>query len=84
MSVLQQFWLVLLETIYLPIYNFFGYDSVISLVVLTLFVALQIWVFWHFFFKPIIYVCKLLLCLINRNWLWKEVEVDEKTSKKCH
>ena len=82
MSVISQFWLALLETIYLPIYNFFGYNSIISLIVLVLFVGMQIWCFWHFFFKPIIYVLKFMLGLVFPNSLFKEVEVDEKGSQR--
>ncbi len=79
---LNNFWLSLLETIYLPIYNFFGYNSIISLVVLILFVAMQIWVFWHFFLKPIIYVCKIFVNFISKNTLFRSVEIGEKTTKK--
>lgn len=82
MSIISQFWLLLLETIYMPVYNFFGYDSLIAFIIIVLFVAMQIWVFWHFFFKPYIYVCKLFINLIPRNTLFKEVEVDEKDTKK--
>lgn len=82
MSVISQFWLALLEAIYLPIYNFFGYNSIISLIVLVLFVGMQIWCFWHFFFKPIIYLIKFMLNLIIPNYLFKEVEVDEKNSSR--
>lgn len=83
MSVISQFWLTLLEVIYLPIYNFFGYNSILSLIVLVLFIGMQIWVFWHFFFKPIIYMIKFILNLVIPNLFFKEVEVDEKTSKRC-
>jgi hypothetical protein len=80
---ISKFWLALLETIYLPIYNFFGYNAIISFVVLILFVAMQIWVFWHFFFKSIIYICKIFVNFINKNTLFdKGVEIDEKNSKK--
>lgn len=84
MSIISQFWLVLLETIYLPVYNFFGYNAILSFIILALFVALQIWVFWHFFFKPFIYVCKLFVNFIQRNTLFKDVEVGEKPHKKGH
>ena len=83
MTALSMFWLTLLETIYIPIYDFFGFNSIISLIVLVLFVGMQIWVFWHFFFKPIIYMIKFILNLIVPNYLFSEVEVDEKTSKHC-
>lgn len=78
MTAIQQFWLVLLETLYLPIYNFFGYDAVISLIFWVLFTAMQIWVWWHFFFKPIIYVIKMFFNIVNPNKLWRYVEVYEK------
>ena len=78
MSVLQQFWLTLLEVLYLPIYSFIGYDSFVTFVCLVLFVALQLWCFWHLFFKPFIYVLKFFVTFINKNLFFSEVEVDEK------
>ena len=81
MTVLSQFWLTLIEAIYLPIFQFYGYSSVLTFVFLIFFFALQIWIFWHLFLKPFVYVLKLLLNLICRNTLWKEVEVDEKKTK---
>lgn len=82
MSILNQFWGQLFQVIYMPLYNFFGYDSVLTFIALVLFVAMQIWVFWHLFFKPFIYVCKVFINFIQRNLLFKEVEVDEKDTKK--
>ena len=84
MNVIQTFWLQLLEVIYLPIYEFYGYDSFLTFIIIALFVAMQIWCFWHFFFKPFIYVCKLFVDVIRRNLLFKDVEVDEKTDKRCN
>lgn len=83
MSDLSLFWVTLLETIYMPIYNFFGYNSIISLIVLVLFVGMQIWVFWHFFFKPFVFILKFLISLVIPNYMFKEVEVGEK-NKKVH
>lgn len=82
MNILNLFWCQLFEIIYLPIYNFFGYDSVVTFVLLVLFVAMQIWIFWHFFFKPFIYVCKVFVNFIHSNLLFKEIEVDEKDIKR--
>lgn len=79
---ISEIWLKLIEAIYIPLYRFFGYQPFISLIVWVLFTAMQIWVFWHFFFKPYIYVCKMFFVLINKNSLFKEVEVDEKSSQK--
>lgn len=84
MTILQEFWLTLFEVLYLPIYEFMGYNSIIAFVCLCLFVAMQVWIFWHFFFKPYIYVCKIFLSIINRNLLFKEVEVDEENHKKSN
>jgi hypothetical protein len=78
MNIISNFWLALLEAIYLPINSFFGYNSILAFVVLIFFVALQIWIFWHLFFKPYIYICKIFVNFIYKNYLWKEVEVDEK------
>lgn len=75
---MSAFWLSLLEVFYLPIYNFFGYNSLISFLILTLFVMLQLWVFWHLFLKPFVYLFKVIIDFIDRNLLWKEVEVGEK------
>ena len=83
MNVIQTFWLKLFEVIYMPIDSFFGTTNTVALIVISLFVALQVWTFWHFFFKPFIYVCKLFIDIIRRNLLFKEVEVDEKTDKRC-
>lgn len=77
MSVLSNFWLGLFEAMYLPLLNFFGYDSVLSFVFLIFFTALQLWIFWHLFFKPFVYILKLLFNFICKNFLWKDVEVDE-------
>lgn len=77
MNILSTFWLSLLETIYLPIYNFFGYNSVLTFVILTLFVMFQIWTFWHLFLKPFIYVLKIFINFVFKNNLWSYVEVDE-------
>lgn len=84
MSAIHEFWLILLETLYLPIYHFFGYDAVIALIFWVIFTAMQVWVWWHFFFKPIIWVIKKFLYLISPNKFWKYVEVDEKNRSNCH
>lgn len=78
MSVMSSFWLMLLEAIYLPIYNFFGYDAILTFTILILFVMLQIWIFWHLFLKPFIYVLKIFVNFITKNYLWSSVEVDER------
>ena len=82
MSVLSSFWVTLLETIYLPILNFFGYNSALTFAILILFVMLQIWVFYHLFLKPFIYILKIFVNFIFKNNLWSEVEVDERKNRK--
>lgn len=78
MNIISNFWLTLLEVMYLPINTFFGYNSIISFVFLILFVMLQIWIFYHLFFKPFIYILKIFVNFIFKNYLWSSVEVDEK------
>lgn len=80
MNILSEFWIILLEVIYLPIYNFFGYDGFLTFVTLVLFVATQFWIFWHLFLKPYIYIIKFFINFVNRNFLFKEVEAGEKNS----
>lgn len=74
MNILSNFWLTLLETIYLPIITFFGYDPIISFVFLILFVFLQIWIFYHLFLKPFICILKIFVNFIFKNYLWSSVD----------
>ncbi len=76
---ISEFWLALLEAIYLPIFEFYGsYSPFLTFVFLMFFFAIQIWVFWHLFLKPFVYLMKIFVRLIYKNSLWSEVEVDEK------
>ena len=76
---ISDFWLALLEAIYMPIYNFYGeYSSILTFIILLLFFTLQIWIFWHLFLKPFVFLLKIFVNFISKNSLWQEVEVDEK------
>jgi len=77
-NVLSEFWLELFTTIYMPIYNFLGYNGILSFILVVFFVAFQIWVFYHLFFKIFLYVLKFLTTMIVKNLLWREVEIDER------
>jgi hypothetical protein len=83
---ISNFWLTVLEVLYLPIYQFFGYNSIITFIILLFFVMFQLWLFWHLFLKPFVYIFKVFIDFINQNLLWKQgVEVDEKKrTKKNH
>ena len=78
MNILSEFWLSVLETIYMPVYNFFGYNGLLTAIILGLFTAVQVWIWYHLFFKVFVYVCKIFSDFIVKNLLWKDVEVDEK------
>lgn len=77
MSILGEFWLSLLETIYMPIYNFLGYSPLITFVVLALFIILQIWIFWHLFLKPFIYIFKVFINFVFKHNLWCDYESNK-------
>ena len=58
---MSAFWLELLEFIYLPIYAILGYDSLVTGIVLTLFVWLQFYVIKICIVKPLISLTKTIL-----------------------
>ncbi len=78
MSVLSNFWLSLLEVIIIPFNDFFGYNNLLSFILLIFFVAVQLWIFYHLFLKPFFLIFKFFLDFVNNHFLWKEVEFDEK------
>lgn len=77
MSVLGQFWLSMLETIYMPIYTFIGYNPLLTFIIIALFVILQIWIFWHLFLKPFIYILKIFVSFVFKHNLWRDYESNK-------
>ena len=57
---MSEFWLELLEFIYLPINNFIGYDSFISSAIIIVFVIFQFWLIKICVLRPFIDLFKML------------------------
>lgn len=78
--VLNSFWLELLECIFVPIFNFIPYDPILCFVLLVLFTGVQVWLFYHFVVKPLVWFVRLIISIIPGNKLWgREIEKGEKT-----
>lgn len=58
---MSTFWCELLEFLYMPIYSLIGYDSLLTGIVLVLFVWLQFYVIKICIVKPLISLSKMLL-----------------------
>lgn len=77
MQVINSFWISVLEAIFLPIIDFYGFSPILTFVILVFVFALQVFIFWHLFLKPFIYIFKVFSSLITQRVLWKE-PADEK------
>ena len=65
MDVLNSFWVELLELIYLPIQSLVGFSPLLAFVVIAIFMALQLFIFYSIIVKPFVYLFKLLFKLPN-------------------
>ena len=74
---MSEFWIQFLEYLYLPIQSFLGdFDPLIGFLVLFAFFALQIWLVYHLFLKPIKMVFKFLFDIVKKNILWSDYDED--------
>ena len=60
-ELLNNYWIELLELIFLPIQSTIGFSPLIGFIVLALFLILQFFLLWTIFVKPFVYFIKTLL-----------------------
>lgn len=61
MTILNNFWIELLELIFLPIQSIIGFSPLVAFIILSMFMILQLFLLYTIFVKPFVYLIKLLL-----------------------
>jgi len=61
MTILNNFWIELLELLFLPIQSIIGFSPFVGFIVLSIFLILQMFLLYTIFVRPFVYLIKLLL-----------------------